>query len=256
MKHTIITIGAVSAFSCLFAGSGAKTLEKAFCGISESGEYIISAYISADADLNSESEVLVRFFVGDRQFEEVSISPSQKKEISKVAKFSPREASEGIVSLQSCGDSIGKTSVGNFMITPLSKGGMQSSQDSGNSENSKSVGKEKSFGGKNVSASGAYAYIDGKNLLPDGNPPISGRDYSALRSGERRIYVDSSRGDDSNNGGEKLPKRTIAAAKKAVYSKDAIVLKASEIPYLLEDETLQNKNMTLRVESRAVVRKK
>ena len=95
MKHTIITIGAVSAFSCLFAGSGAKTLEKAFCGISESGEYIISA----DADLNSESEVLVRFFVGDRQFEEVSISPSQKKEISKVAKFSPKEASEGIVSL-------------------------------------------------------------------------------------------------------------------------------------------------------------
>ena len=52
MKHTIITIGAVSAFSCLFAGSGAKTLEKAFCGISESGEYIISADISADADLN------------------------------------------------------------------------------------------------------------------------------------------------------------------------------------------------------------
>ncbi len=99
MKHTIITIGAVSAFSCLFAGSGAKTLEKAFCGISESGEYIISADISADADLNSESEVLVRFFVGDRQFEEVSISPSQKKEISKVAKFSPKEASEGIVSL-------------------------------------------------------------------------------------------------------------------------------------------------------------
>lgn len=104
------------------------------------------------------------------------------------------------------------------MITPLSKGGMQSSQDSENSENSKSVGKEKSFGGKNISASGAYAYIDGKNLLPDGNPPISGRDYSALRSGERRIYVDSSRGDDSNCGGEKLPKRTIAAAKKAVYS--------------------------------------